>query len=315
MAKDIRVGTRGSPLALRQTDDVLARLRAAHPGRRFHRREITTRGDVVLSKTLSEFGQRGVFVKELEVALLDGSIDVAVHSLKDMPTEQPDGLVVAAVVGRADPRDALVLAARHRERGLTLETLPEGARIGTGSTRRAAQLRALRADLRVEPVRGNLQTRLRKLEEEGFDGLILAAAGLDRLDMGHLITERIPLDVCLPAPGQGALALETRADDGDVVELVRRVEDASVRAATDAERTVLAALGGGCHVPIGAYGRVEGERLELEGSVLAPDGSVSLRARVEGAAADAVALGQELARLLRERGADELLARFPSDGA
>lgn len=310
MAKDIRVGTRGSPLALRQTDDVLARLRAAHPGLRFHRREITTRGDVVLSKTFSEFGERGVFVKELEVALLDGSIDVAVHSLKDMPTEQPEGLIVAAVVGRADPRDALVLAARHRERGLTLATLPEGARIGTGSTRRVAQLRAMRADLRVEPVRGNLQTRLRKLEEEGFDALILAAAGLDRLDMGHLIAERIPLDVCLPAPGQGALGLETRADDDDTVELVRRVEDAPVRAATDAERTVLAALGGGCHVPVGAYGRVEGGRLELEGCVLAPDGSASLRARVEGPAADAVALGQELARVLQERGADELLARF-----
>src|SRR5690606_30945048 len=165
----------------------------------------------------------------------------------------------AAVGGRADPRAALVLAARHRERSLTLATLPKGARIGTGSTRRAAQLRALRSDLRVEPVRGNLQTRLRKLEEEGFDGLILAAAGLDRLELGHLIAERIPLDVCLPAPGQGALALETRADDGEAVELVRRVEDAPVRAATDAERALLAALGGGCHVPIGAYGRVEGE--------------------------------------------------------
>lgn len=310
MAEDVRVGTRGSPLALRQTDDVLVRLRAAHPGRRFHRREITTRGDVVLGKTLAEFGERGVFVKELEVALLNGSIDVAVHSLKDMPTEQPAGLTVAAVVGRADPRDALVLAARHRERGLTLATLPKGARIGTGSTRRAAQLRALRSDLRVEPVRGNLQTRLRKLEEEGFDGLILAAAGLDRLELGHLIAERIPLDVCLPAPGQGALALETRADDGEAVELVRRVEDAPVRAATDAERALLAALGGGCHVPIGAYGRVEGERLVLEGTVLAPDGSAAVRARVEGPAAAAAALGRELARVLRERGAEELLARF-----
>jgi len=250
------VGTRSSPLALRQTEEVLARLRSLHPELTFEVKTITTQGDAILDRPLPSFGGRGVFVKEMELALQEGTVDMAVHSLKDMPTQLPPGLALAAVTSRRDPSDCLVLASRHREAGLTLDTLPPGARIGTGSLRREAQLRAYRPDLRVESVRGNLQTRLRKLEEEGFDALILATAGLQRLGMEQLIAQTLPMEVCLPAPGQGALALETRADDEAVRTLLEPLGEPEATAEVTGERAVLAALGGGCHVPVGARGRV-----------------------------------------------------------
>lgn len=309
-ARELRVGTRRSPLALQQTESVIARLRALFPHWRFVRKEIVTQGDVTLGRTLPEFGQTGVFVKEIETALLEGSIDIAVHSLKDMPIRQPDGLVIAAVPERADARDALVLASRHRGKGLGVMTLPEGARIGTGSFRRSAQLRAVRPDFQVSPVRGTVQTRLRKLEDEGFDAIILAAAGLERLGMDEEIGEKIPLDIALPAPGQGALGVQAREDDAELLAALRHVEHGSTRAATDAERAVLAALGGGCYVPIGAYARTEGDRLVVKGVVVSRDGTESVRDSLEGDVADGSALGQTLGERLREQGAQRLLDDF-----
>lgn len=310
MSRTIVVGTRSSPLALRQTEEVLARLRALHPGLSFEVKTITTQGDTILDRPLPSFGGRGVFVKEVEVALQEGSVDVAVHSLKDVPTQLPPGLTLAAVTSRRDPSDCLVLAARHREAGRTLDTLPEGARIGTGSLRRAAQLRAYRPDLRVESVRGNLQTRLRKLDEEGFDALVLAAAGLQRLGMDHLIAQLLPPEVCLPAPGQGALALETRADDTVVRALVEPLGDPEATAEVISERALLAALGGGCHVPVGARGHVSGGVLRLQAVVASADGSRVVRGADSGAPEEAEALGYRLAEELLRQGARELLEGF-----
>lgn len=308
--REIRVGTRRSPLALQQTESVIARLRAVFPHWRFVRKEIVTQGDVTLGRTLPEFGQTGVFVKEIETALLEGSIDIAVHSLKDMPIRQPDSLVMAAVPERADARDALVLASRHRGKGIGVLTLPEGARIGTGSFRRSAQLRAVRPDFQVAPVRGTVQTRLRKLEDEGFDAVILAVAGLERLGLHGEIGEKIPLDIALPAPGQGALAVQAREDDPELLAALRHIEHRETRAATDAERAVLAALGGGCYVPIGAYAEVKGERLVVTGVVVSHDGSRAVRDSVEGDVADGAALGQALGQRLQEQGAQSLLEDY-----
>lgn len=302
------LGTRGSRLARIQAEGVAAALRQAQPDTALSIREISTAGDRT-SGPLLNWGQ-GVFVKDLETALLAGEIDLAVHSLKDVPTALPDGLVLAAVPVRDDPGDVVISPA-----GLTLGQLRPGAVVGTSSLRRAAFLRAFRSDLRTRPVRGNVDTRLRKLRDGDhgtfFDAIVLAASGLHRLDpdTSDLGVEPIPRDILLPAPGQGALVVESRADDGPVLDLAQRIHDPTVAAIVGAERRVLHDLGGGCHVPVAAEATVApGDTLRLTAAVAAPDGSRLVRQTIAGPLTEAEALGAALAQRLRAAGAAELLA-------
>ncbi len=293
----LRIGSRGSALALWQARWVAAGLEELGEVCRIE--VIRTSGDRLTDVALSRAGTKGLFIKELEEALLAGAIDLAVHSLKDMPAEPPGGLILAAVPEREDPRDAVA--------GRRLADLPGGARVGTGSPRRSAQLAALRPDLRVEPVRGNVDTRLRKLEESQFDALLLAAAGMRRLGFESRIAELLDPDVMCPAPGQGALALETRDSHEPAVSLARRLEHPPTRAAVDAERAVLRHLGGGCQVPIGAFAEVRNGSLALRAVVVSPDGRSLVRRRAEGPAIEAERLGARLAAELLDRGAREIL--------
>lgn len=259
---------------------------------------IKTTGDKITDVPLAKVGTKGLFTKEIEEALLDGSADLAVHSLKDLPTELPAGLVVAAVPAREDPRDAIV--------GKRLADLPAGAKVGTSSLRRSAQLRKLRPDLAVESVRGNLDTRLRKLDEGKYDAILLAAAGLLRLGWEDRMAEILPVDVMCPAVGQGALAIETRAS-GRGFEACRWLDHAETHAAVRAERGVLAALGGGCQVPIGSHATIEGSRVRVLGVVVSPDGSEMVRAEAEGMAEEAEEMGRRVGAELLERGAQGIL--------
>lgn len=290
------VGTRGSKLALTQTCWVIERLRRLYPDVEFVEKIVKTSGDRGHGKEI------GAFVKELEEALQRGEIDLAVHSLKDLPTRPPEGLMIGAVPERAAPHDALI----SRE-GRSLQQLPKGARVGTGSPRRRAQLLALRSDFEVVPIRGNVDTRLQKLDAGEVEALVLAKAGLERLGLAERVTEVLPLDAMLPAVGQGALALEVRADDAFARELVQPLDHPETRAAVEAERAFLEALGGGCRVPIAAYGRVEGENLVLDGLVADPDGLTVLKGCVEGVPDKAEELGHELAERLLAQGAADLL--------
>lgn len=294
--RPFRIGTRGSALALAQTEQVLRKLRALDPSLPLETVIIRTSGDRGHRET------RGAFVKELQHALLEGEIDLAVHSLKDLPTDPVPGLRLAAVLEREDPRDALI--ARN---GWTWATLPPGARIGTGSPRRTAQLRALRPDLVYLPLVGNVDTRLRRLEEGRYEAIVLAMAGLIRLGRADRATEVFPLEQLLPAPGQGAIALEIRADDERARMRVERLNHLPTWWAVMAERAFLRALGGGCRVPIAAHAEVRGDRLTLEGLVMAPDGSRGIRDRVEGPAEAAEALGQALADRMQAQDAWMLL--------
>jgi len=290
------VASRGSQLALWQARWTQSRLAAA--GHECRIEVIKTTGDKIADVPLAKVGTKGLFTREIEEALLDGRADVAVHSLKDLPTELPGGLVIAAVPEREDPRDALV--------GRTLAALPPGAKVGTSSLRRAAQLRGRRPDLIVESVRGNLDTRLRKLDEGQYDAILLAAAGLKRLGWGDRIAEVLPVETMCPAVGQGALAIETRAS-GPGFEACRSLDDAGARAAVTAERAVLLALGGGCQVPIGAHARVEGARLRIVAVVASPDGSALVRGESQGPAGEAPRIGRELGEDLLNRGARRIL--------
>ena len=290
------VGTRGSALARTQTDQVISALQATHTNLAAQTRIIKTRGDT------GQIGDVGAFVKELQRALGDREIDVAVHSLKDLPTESPTGLSVVAIPERADPRDVLIT-----RDGSTLEDLPEGATIGTGSPRRAAQLLALRPDLEMTFIQGNVDTRLQKLNDGIVDAIVLAAAGLERLGRLDVVSQFLDPTQVLPAPGQGALALEARADDEDVRDILRAVDHRETHAAVVAERACLAALGGGCRMPIAAYGRVENERLVIDGLVASLDGQTVLRDQIEGHPDDAQQLGWQLGTALWHAGADEIL--------
>jgi hydroxymethylbilane synthase len=245
-------------------------------------------------------GGKGLFVKEIEQAMLDGEIDFAVHSMKDMPAEMPKGLTIGAVPVRENPRDCLISRG-----GLTLDQLPAGAVVGTSSLRRQAQVLALRPDLTVEPVRGNLDTRLRKLREGRFDAILLAVAGLSRLDWKREITEELGVDRMLPAVGQGALAIQCREDDREMLELLREIHHEETARAVKAERTFLAAFQGGCHLPIAAYAETVGEEVRLTGLVAHPDGRNVLKATLSGK--DEKAVGEALARELIDRGAKQLL--------
>lgn len=292
----LTIGSRGSQLALWQANWVKARLEEAGHSCRIE--IIKTTGDKITGVPLARVGVKGLFTKEIEEALLDRRIDVAVHSMKDLPTELPAGLAVAAIPAREDARDALV--------GRRLAELPPGARVGTSSLRRVAQLRAARPDLVIESVRGNIDTRLRKLDEGRYDALVLAAAGLKRLGWEDRIAELLSEDVMCPAVGQGALAVETR-EEGAAAAACSRLDDAATRAAVDAERAVLRTLGGGCQVPIGAHATVAGGELDLVAIVAAPDGSRIVRRNARGNAADAARLGETLGNALLAAGGAEIL--------
>ena len=287
MPQTILIGTRGSALALAQAEGVARQLRDL--GARVELRIIKTTGDRVQGPPEMP-AEKGVFVKEIEAALLAGEVRLAVHSLKDLPTDLKPGLLIAAVPLRADPRDALI------SRGQRLADLPRGARVGTSSPRRRAQLLRVRPDLEMLPVRGNVDTRLRKLAAGDYDAIVLAAAGLERLGLGDRIVERLACEVCLPAPGQGALAVEARAGDEEAIGIARRIEDAASRACVEAERALLAGLGGGCRVPIGALAEAEGAALRLRGVVASPDGARA----VFGEKVGERERPQELGRLLAE---------------
>jgi hydroxymethylbilane synthase len=299
------IGTRGSALALWQADHISARLKAAHPGLVVERTVIVTTGDRTPQGPLWQAGGKGVWVKEIEEALLAGSIDLAVHSLKDVPAELAPGLILAAIPERADNRDALV----SRE-GSNLANLPAGARVGTTSLRRVCQVKALRPDLHLETLRGNLDTRLRKVAEGVVDAAVLACAGLDRLGFQDRIAERLSIDSMLPAIGQGALAIETRADDQRVQGLVRALASREAEITVAAERALLRRLGAGCRTPVAGCARMQQGQLQILGLVGRPDASVILRESVTGPAEQADALGTALAETLLARGADKILAEF-----
>ncbi len=291
------IGSRGSQLALWQAHWIQARLEEL--GQESRIEIIKTTGDKITDVALSQVGSKGLFTKEIEEALLAGTIDIAVHSLKDMPTDLPAGLTLAAIPEREDPRDALV--------GRALEDLGPGARVGTGSLRRTAQLRARRPDLQIEDIRGNVDTRLRKLDEGRYDAIVLASAGLRRLGWESRITEIFNPSVMCPAVGQGALAVETRDDGGPAFQIAKRLEHAASRIAVTTERAVLAALGGGCQAPIGSHAYIDGDTLIVVGAVVSPDGAHVVRRRTHGSIADPVSVGRSLAEQILSAGGKEIL--------
>ena len=305
--KNLVIGSRGSKLALWQSEWVKARLAELDPAASVRIEVFKTMGDVRRDVPLSTIGGQGAFTKELEVALLDGRIDIAVHSLKDLPTVVPRGLQITATPVREDVRDALILRAGSELKLASLRDLPAGAVVGTSSLRRISQLKHLRPDVVVKDLRGNVDTRLRKLDEGEYDAIILAAAGLRRLGFADRISAPIETDEMLPAVGQGSLGVETRADAEATNALVARLNHAETRAAVVAERALLRHLGGGCQVPIAAHARVRGDSLHLTALVASLDGAEIIRDALDGPAAAAEDLGQTLAARLVERGAASLL--------
>jgi hydroxymethylbilane synthase len=307
MREHFVIGSRGSKLALWQSEWVKARLAAERPEAEIRIEVIKTSGDVMLDVPLAVIGGKGVFTKELEEALLAEEIDLAVHSLKDLPTTLPDDLAISAITEREDACDALILRADIETENSSLRGLPQGATVGTSSLRRQAQLKHLRPDVVIKDLRGNVDTRLRKLDEGGYDAIILACAGLRRLGFERRINARIAHAEMLPAVGQGALGIETRARDPRTAALVSLLEHAPTRAACAAERALLFALGGGCQVPIAAHATVEDGTLRLNALVAALDGGRVIRDNLEDDARHAARAGETLAARLRERGAAELL--------
>ncbi|MDT5156053.1 MAG: hydroxymethylbilane synthase [Acidobacteriota bacterium] len=308
---EIIIGSRGSKLALWQAEWVRARLEALDAGVSVRIEILKTKGDVMHDVPLATIGGQGAFTKELEVALLDRRIDVAVHSLKDLPTVIPERLSITATPAREDPRDALVLRADSDARNASIKNLPAGATVGTSSLRRIAQLKHLRPDVRIKELRGNVDTRLRKLDAGEYDALILASAGLRRLGLESRISAAIEAEEMLPAVSQGALGIETREGDASTNASVSLLDDPRTRAAVLAERALLRTLGGGCQVPIAAHATVAGGRIRLDGLVASLDGGEFIRDSIEGDATEAVRVGDELAARLLERGAGVLLADLP----
>jgi hydroxymethylbilane synthase len=301
--KPLRIGTRGSALALWQSRSI-ARVLAEQTGDEPELVIIKTSGDKFQKLSFSQIGTKGVFIKELEDALLDERIDLAVHSMKDVPTELPEGLTIAAIGKREDMRDALLSL-----KGGTLASLPKGARVGTSSLRRQSQLLAARPDLRMLELRGNVDTRIEKLKRGDYDAIVLAKAGLDRLGLSSNISEVLSYEISLPAAGQGAIGIEARSADADTLRVLVSLEDPETRAAVTAERSALAGLGGGCQVPIGAWGRMGNGKLLLDVAVLSPDGTQRLVEKDAGSVGEADAIGRRVAQKLRERGATALLER------
>lgn len=311
MKDSLIIGSRGSKLALWQAEWVRARLNQLHPETIISIEIIKTSGDVMKDAPLAVIGGKGVFTKELEEALLNGRIDLAVHSLKDLPTTLPDGLAITAITEREDPRDALVLRQGLSINHPSIKSLPESAVVGTSSLRRLSQIKHLRPDLVMKDLRGNVDTRLRKLDAGEYDAVILASAGLRRLDLAHRISCLIEPAEMLPAVGQGALAVETRAGDERVTKLLSSLNHKQTRAACMAERALLRALGGGCQLPIAGYAiSLNEDRLRLEGLVAEPSGATIIRDTLEDDAANATQLGEELAARLLQRGATTLLSKI-----
>ena len=302
---ELRIATRSSPLAMWQAEHVAARLQAIHPGLKVTLVTMKTRGDKFLDAPLAKIGGKGLFVKELEVGILEGRADIAVHSLKDVPVDFPPGLELGLVMEREDPRDAFV--SNHYD---SLADLPDSAVVGTSSLRRQCQIREAYPKLRVDWLRGNVNTRLAKLDKGDYDAIILAASGLLRLGFGERIRQSIEPEVCLPAIGQGVLAIEMRCDDEACMNLIAPLAHAETAIRISAERALNKTLNGGCQVPIAGFALLEGDQLFLRGLVGEPDGSLILRAEVRGPVAQAQQLGVALAKDLLAQGADQILQKL-----
>jgi len=298
----LRIATRKSPLALWQAEHVRARLLECHAGLQVELLTMSTKGDRILDSPLAKIGGKGLFVKELEQGMLEGRADIAVHSMKDVPAELPDGLCIAAILEREDPRDAFV-----SDQYASIDALPEGARVGTSSLRRQCQLRARRPDLEILDLRGNVGTRLGKLDAGDYDAIILACAGLKRLDLEARITMALPPELMLPAIAQGVIGIECRCDDEQVRALIAPLHHAVTGQRTQAERAMNAALAGGCQAPVAGYSVIGSAGIELRGLVGRPDGTEIIRGDISGPAQDAEALGKQLADELLSRGAGQIL--------
>ncbi len=302
MKKNIIIGTRSSKLALWQAEHIAACLKKQYPDITVELKHVMTTGDKILDTPLAKIGGKGLFTKELETEMLAGDIDFAVHSLKDMPTQIPEGLCLAVITKRFDSGDALV-SPKYK----TLNALPQGAKVGTSSLRRKAQLLHVRPDLDICDLRGNVNTRLKKLETENFAAIVLAAAGLKRLGLADLITDIILPEICLPAVGQGALAIEARANDGEILEILAFLNDAESVQNSTAERAFLAAVEGGCQVPVGVYAETKENQLHVEAVIASVDGKRLLRDSITGSGVDADKLGSALAKRLLDAGGRQIM--------
>lgn len=303
MKANLIIGTRQSLLALWQSNHIASLLRKQYPDCQVSLKKIVTKGDRILDVPLAQIGGKGLFTKEIETELLDGTVDLAVHSLKDMPTVLPEGLCLTAITTRANVGDAFV-----SNKYASFSELPQGAVLGTSSLRRKAQLLAVRPDLKIVDLRGNVDTRLRKLDEGQMDAIILAAAGLERLGHADRIREIIPTTVCLPAVGQGALAIECRSDNKEVRDMLAFLNDLPTKQATDAERAFLGLIEGGCQVPIGVHAEVENDNVKIEAVIASLDGSKVLRNNITGPAANAADLGRKLGQKMLAEGGEQILA-------
>ena len=300
--KVVKVGTRDSILAMWQTQFVVDELKKVTDEYEFEIISLKTKGDKILDVALAKIGDKGLFTKELEVGLLAGEIDFAVHSMKDMPTALPEGLQISSMLKRHNPADAFV-----SDKYSSFMELPEGAKVGTSSLRRRAQLLHARPDLDIHDLRGNVQTRMRKMREENFDGIILAAAGLERLEMFGDIKEELSYDICLPAVSQGVIGVETRENDEEIIGLVQLVNDRTAEICVKAERALLRSLEGGCQIPIGAYAELNEDTVVLEGMVGSLDGKTIIRESITGTAEQCESLGETLANRLSELGGKAIL--------
>ncbi len=301
----LRIATRQSRLALWQAQHVAGKLREAHPGLVVELVPMTTQGDRILDRSLASVGGKGLFIKELEVAMAEGRADIAVHSMKDVPTDMPPGMTLAAMLTRADPHDAFV-SLRHA----SFSSLPQGARVGTSSLRRQCQLKYARPDLELLTLRGNVETRLRKLQEEQYDAIVLAAAGLIRLGLENRITHRFDIEQFVPAVGQGIIGIECRSDDARSIELVRALNDTLAWQCCEAERAFALRLQGSCQSPIAGYSQIQGGQIQLRGVVGSPDGQEIYRGVHSGAVADLQSVGTALADRLLDAGARTLLEKL-----
>ncbi len=300
--KVVKVGTRDSILAMWQTQFVVDELKKVTDEYEFEIISLKTKGDKILDVALAKIGDKGLFTKELEVGLLAGEIDFAVHSMKDMPTALPEGLQISSMLKRHNPADAFV-----SDKYNSFMELPEGAKVGTSSLRRRAQLLHARPDLDIHDLRGNVQTRMRKMRDENFDGIILAAAGLERLEMFGDIKEELSYDICLPAVSQGVIGVETRENDEEIISLVQLVNDRTAEICVKAERALLRSLEGGCQIPIGAYAELNEDTVVLEGMVGSLDGKTIIRESITGTAEQCESLGETLANRLSELGGKAIL--------
>ena len=303
--RTVKIGSRDSALAMWQTKHVISELEKVTSEYTFEIVPLKTKGDKILEVSLAKVGDKGLFTKELEAAMLDKTTDLAVHSMKDVPTNLVDGLIIGSILKREDPRDVLI-----SPKGYTFQTLPEGAKVGTSSLRRKAQLQNLRPDLKICDVRGNLNTRMRKMHEENFDALILAAAGVIRMGWSDEISEYLPMDISLAAVSQGAIGIECREDDAEIMALIAKINDEETATCVCAERALLRALEGGCQIPIAAHAVIKNDTLKLNGLVASLDGKRVIKETLSGNKDNAEEIGLELAKKLTALGADEILAEI-----